>query len=267
MGLVSAKKIRQRRLNALDTKKTPSKNMSSKSTQALISRFHTLNKKLAACKDPSEQARIKEEINSLGGLDSYQKASLLGQSKQRGGDSSRWLMQNLLPATAVSDDKRKPHRLLDVGALKNNYKFDKFIQPRCIDLNSQCAEIEAIDFMDFVDDVRFDILCLSLVLNFVPTPLGRGQMLKKCRQHLSVGGYLYIVLPLSCTSNSRYMTREHMLALLKCLGFSLVKFHESDKLLYMLLQMEDTVTEDLQFTVKKEIKAGGGRNNFAITLD
>lgn len=31
-------------------------------------------------------------MDDLGGLDMYQKASTLGQSKQRGGDSSKWLI-------------------------------------------------------------------------------------------------------------------------------------------------------------------------------
>lgn len=99
---------------------------SSLATAQLIRRYHTLNKELSKClarieanKNATEQqhrhhnnwkhggshkgqeqaaadlvriAEIRQEMDDLGGLDMYQKASTLGQSKQRGGDSSKWLI-------------------------------------------------------------------------------------------------------------------------------------------------------------------------------
>lgn len=80
---------------------------SHKATQSTISSFHTLLKRQAQVKralsrDGSSaqaamlQAQLSEidnAINDLGGLDSYQKASTLGQSNQRGGDSSVVLVE------------------------------------------------------------------------------------------------------------------------------------------------------------------------------
>lgn len=94
-------------------------------TAQLIRRYHTLNKELSQClaridastnssqsghgsgyqrsqgprytaqqkaNDLARIAAIRQEMDDLGGLDMYQKASTLGQSKQRGGDSSKWLI-------------------------------------------------------------------------------------------------------------------------------------------------------------------------------
>jgi hypothetical protein len=80
---------------------------SSKATQNTISTFHTLLKrqaqlKRALSKDGSstqaailqaQLAEVDSAITDLGGLDSYQKASTLGQSTQRGGDSSVVLIE------------------------------------------------------------------------------------------------------------------------------------------------------------------------------
>lgn len=80
---------------------------SHKATQSTISSFHTLLKRQAQLKralsrdGSSAQAavlhaqlsEIASAINDLGGLDSYQKASSLGQSNQRGGDSSVVLVE------------------------------------------------------------------------------------------------------------------------------------------------------------------------------
>jgi 25S rRNA (adenine2142-N1)-methyltransferase len=88
-----------------DTKKAAGK--SHKATQSTISSFHTLLKRQAQVKralsrDGSSaqaamlQAQLSEidkAISDLGGLDSYQKASTLGQSNQRGGDSSVVLVE------------------------------------------------------------------------------------------------------------------------------------------------------------------------------
>lgn len=58
-----------------------------KDTQKLISKFHTLNKKLSQSKkvgDAEAVDKINKEINELGGLDTYQRASLKGGSMDKG---------------------------------------------------------------------------------------------------------------------------------------------------------------------------------------
>jgi 25S rRNA (adenine2142-N1)-methyltransferase len=77
-----------------------------KATQATISTFHTLIKQQSRLKRQlsathvdeqraaliSELEAIDEKIDSLGGLASYQDASKLGQSAERGGDSAKVLI-------------------------------------------------------------------------------------------------------------------------------------------------------------------------------
>ncbi|KAJ2454987.1 25S rRNA (adenine2142-N1)-methyltransferase [Coemansia sp. RSA 2336] len=215
---------------------------SSADTRRRINRFHTLIKqytKLAALKsqtsDPEQVEQlaaqctsISHEMAQMGGLDWYQKASLLGQSKQRGGDTSRWLVPQL-KALGLADRPSKL-RLLDVGALSRNYQ-EKWIDSLPIDLNAQSAGIMQQDFLDIpqanfsgklkVFEEPFDVVCLSLVVNFVGDPVKRGEMLRKAAQMLAPQGYLFLVLPLACLNNSRYMDDERLLQITQHLGFTL----------------------------------------------
>lgn len=80
--------------------------LSHRATQATISRFHTLLKRKSVIESKLAQAghgssdtlvtelgNINSEIEALGGLEAYQHASTLGQSSQRGGDSSKVLIK------------------------------------------------------------------------------------------------------------------------------------------------------------------------------
>ncbi|KAJ2554684.1 25S rRNA (adenine2142-N1)-methyltransferase [Coemansia sp. RSA 1933] len=228
---------------------------SSTETRRRINRFHTLIKEQAklVAKRANEssvdaQADIQMEIDKLlqemarmGGLDWYQKASLLGQCKQRGGDTSRWLVPKLNELGFGKEKTREPLKLLDVGALssRNYVKERSWIDVLPIDLNSQERGIHKQDFLDIDPDRAvvlgddehdagisdlfakpFDVVCLSLVVNFVGDPVKRGDMLKQARRLLTPDGILFLVLPLSCIANSRYFDDERLVAITKYLGFT-----------------------------------------------
>lgn len=148
---------------------------SSAETARLIRRFHVLNKELAKCgSDSARRKEILAEMEAMGGLDWYQKASQLGQSKTRGGDSSKWLVRVL-----QEHGYRKPNqtlRLLDVGAVSpDNYKrHASWISAKPIDLNPQDPRIEKQDFLEMAPSAEFDVVSLSLVVNFVGDPKDRG---------------------------------------------------------------------------------------------
>lgn len=91
--------------------------ISSKATQSTIATYHTLLKRRSTLKRQleakaseaqsklqSELSKVEEEIEGLGGIEGYQHASTLGQSQQRGGDSSKVLIQWL---RALRDDEQK----------------------------------------------------------------------------------------------------------------------------------------------------------------
>lgn len=151
---------------------------SSKETAKLIRRYHVLNKELAKCRssnDREKEQQILAEMEAMGGLDWYQRASQLGQSKSRGGDSSKWLLQKLEKHGYKGGEEKL--RLLEIGAVApDNYdKVKSWITVLPIDLNPQDPRIKKQDFLEMKPTEKFDVLSLSLVVNFVGDPKDRGE--------------------------------------------------------------------------------------------
>src|ERR1700736_4055784 len=73
----------------------PPSTLSRKATRTLIRTHHNLEKQRAqalAAGDTGAALEIAKQIEQQGGIKTYQQASLLGQAKERGGDSSKVLM-------------------------------------------------------------------------------------------------------------------------------------------------------------------------------
>ncbi|PIS55327.1 hypothetical protein CJI97_002025 [Candidozyma auris] len=216
--------------------------------------------------------RIDKETELRGGLHIYQMASTMGQASERGGDSSKKLVE------WYKELGRKATRSLEIGCLcpTNNIStsglFGDVIR---IDLNSQSPKILQQDFMERPlpesDDDKFNVISCSLVLNFVPTAEQRGQMLRRFTEFLlppTSGNHssVFMVLPLPCVANSRYMSRQLFLQIMGQLGFSVVKSHEANKVAYWLFDWSGKVNERISKMKKKEILTGASRNNFYISL-
>jgi len=73
---------------------------------------------------------------------------------------------------------------------------------------------------------------------------------------------LFVVLPLPCVENSRYLTMEHFLAIMASLGYELKESKQSKRMAYWLFQWTGSMNETTWR--KKIIRDGGKRNNFAI---
>jgi len=268
----------------------PAPSLSSRATRTLIRTHHTLHKqKAAALKagDNATVARLEAEIEKQGGIEKYQSASLLGQGKDRGGDSSRVLMDWLKPMESAlksrsGDSKLK---LLEVGALSVSNACSKsgLFQIQRIDLNSQAEGIMQQDFMERplpkLSDDKFEIISLSLVLNYVPDPVARGAMLKRTLQFLcapvgegeeelsKIFPALFLVLPAPCVANSRYMDESRLEAIMNSLGYVKEHYKISNKLVYYLWRRAKVVGKEGKKEFKKtELRAGGTRNNFAIIM-
>ncbi|KAK3717756.1 25S rRNA (adenine2142-N1)-methyltransferase [Vermiconidia calcicola] len=265
----------------------PQASLSKRATQYLIRSHHELNKQLAKAKARGyehEITSLQKHISNLGGLKSYQLASIQGQSNERGGDSSTVLLEwleDLKPVLAAGQKLR----MLEVGALstKNACTRSGMFDIQRIDLNSQSEGIVQQDFMkrplpQYYTD-RFDIISLSLVLNFVPSEPGRGDMLKRTCQFLnqraprtmseSLQGKfpaLFLVLPAACISNSRYMNEERLTLMMASLGYVCLKRKQTAKLIYYLWQLRDRLSPDEQKFPKREVNPGGQRNNFCVVL-
>lgn len=218
---------------------------SAKATRSLINTHHQLHKRRALALSAGDLDSVKlidDEIERLGGLSAYQAASLTGQDKDRGGDSSvklvEWLRKHGIIRSPTASCDKKAVRILEVGALSSDNAISLAIgngiaSVKRIDLHSQdVRNIEEIDFMDLPippgEHEKFDVLSLSLVLNYVPEAGRRGNMLLRTREFLrkalnktlitqadakssspalsTILPCLFVVLPLACMENSRYMT-------------------------------------------------------------
>ncbi|KAF2868367.1 putative methyltransferase-domain-containing protein [Massariosphaeria phaeospora] len=270
--------------------------MSSQQSRTIIRTHHRLQKEHAAAirkGDVETAERVSESIEKNGGLKVYQAASKQGQSKDRGGDSSRvlveWLQQAKLLGPKASHSEEgsgghvAPYRLLEVGALSTTNEISQYpqtIHVTRIDLNSQGPGIQKQDFMErplpTTSADQFDIVSLSLVLNYVPDPVGRGEMLKRIAQFLRkleaphsgtkpVLPALFFVLPLPCVENSRYLDEELLLRIMTNLGFDLTNNKATAKLCYYLFT--STGEGNGAKTGKKSVRHGSGMNNFCIVVE
>ena len=273
---------------------------SSKKTRNAISLYHQLQKARAQalCNGEHEKAtQLQNEIDSHGGLASYQVASLTGQSKERGGDTSKvlvdWIREGLRKGNTGVDSPLfelggRPFRMLEIGALSLNNACaqSKLFEMTRIDLRSMHPSIKEQDFMARPlpgsidnDDERFDILSLSLVLNCVPDPRGRGEMLRRTCKFLRQKSHLdqskeeastlfpslFLVLPAPCVKNSRYVTEDSLRLIMESLGYSLLQYKMTAKLVYYLWKYDASRSTPKAFG-KTEINSGRIRNNFSIVL-
>jgi 25S rRNA (adenine2142-N1)-methyltransferase len=270
--------LSQGRPPRFDVPKVP---LSSKATRTLIRSHHVLQKALTKAVNAGDQAKadeLRDQIEDQGGLKAYQEASKLGQSTARGGDSSKVLMQWLVEEGFKGPVQRK-YSMLEVGALSstNACSLSGLFDVTRIDLNSQEPMIEQQDFMErplsTSNDGCFDAISLSLVLNYVPDAIGRGAMLKRTRNFLKEAGEepsifptLFLVLPSPCITNSRYMTEEHLDAIMESIGYAKLKQKISAKLVYSLWRYGGEAQAEARAFPKTETNPGKGRNNFSIII-
>jgi 25S rRNA (adenine2142-N1)-methyltransferase len=278
----------------------PDQLLSSKTTRTIIRKHHVLLKaqtRALQSGDTKTAASIEEQLSKDGGLERYQQASQTGQLKSRGGDTSKllksWLEESgvLSLGTTSANDQSKRLRILEVGCLApdNAISKCKSCEVVRIDLNSTHPLIEEQDFMDRAlpgsEAERFGIVSLSLVLNFVPDAAQRGEMLERTTKFLlsapsssarnqdtanakttkRILPALFLTLPLPCVANSRYMTVEHLTAIMASLGYTKTFVKLSAKIFYSLWRYDEERVRSVEFK-KKEIAPGRGRNNFCVLL-
>ena len=244
-----------------------------------ISRYHALEKQIARASDSDKDALLAEQ-QALGGLEVYQNQSTTGGAVLRGGESSKWCAKILMELWPFS---RRIH-LLDVGAIagtayaKWKHKFDV----TSIDIQPRAPHVLPADFFDFPmparEEERFDVIGLSLVINFVGDLAKRGDMLLHAHRYLRRGGYVYVVLPLPCLTNSRYMTHDHFARLVRATGYDVVRNEDSHRLTRWLLQESEpraVISHDTDVSrafwdgtvlAKRQLRPGAQRNNFCMLL-
>lgn len=252
-----------------------------RSSRAVIRQFHTLVKRKAQLeKLPASVSGhaiatqdIEEQLARLGGLEVYQQMSVLGQGSDRGGGSEKVLIEWLRSERAKEKKIPAKLRLLEVGTLKpDNYQHcSSWIEPTLIDLHPQHPKILERDFLLFDNRenyAQWDIVSLSLVLNFVADPKDRGHMLLTAHDILAIGGYLFIALPLPCIANSRYLDFDHLQDLMETVGFRELhrRCKPKGKMAYYLYIKEFRAIRSVERFQRKMRLREGNRNNFSILL-
>eukprot|EP01122_Echinamoeba_exundans_P015241 TRINITY_DN7147_c0_g1_i1.p1 TRINITY_DN7147_c0_g1~~TRINITY_DN7147_c0_g1_i1.p1 ORF type:complete len:419 (-),score=82.10 TRINITY_DN7147_c0_g1_i1:947-2134(-) len=256
---------------------------------SLILKFHERQKRLEqleslpANKDVLEQIeKIKEEMEELGGIELYQKASMHGETF-KAYNTSKWVLKCLkehgfrTAKDATGNETQPKMKTLDVGAINNHFKGIKWMDLTPIDINPMDSGVIQCDFFDFDGKLKsFDVIVLSLVINFVGDPRKRGVMLRrcadllKCKSPTSRGGLLFLVIPSACIENSRYLTHELLSKMLEAVGFAILQHKTSKKLAFYMLELVERkrISPDQAAAFKKQvIRQGGDKNNFFIHLD
>ena len=290
-GKASRPKLLSHTRPASIKKATP---LPSRATRSVIRDHHTLTKQLKSAvtrNDTATATSLQAEMEARGGLAKYQEASIQGQSLQRGGDSSRVLIDwlaDLVPPELQADKQERKLRLLEVGALRtDNYcSRSGLLDVTRIDLHSQHPKIQTQDFMArpippsaMLQIDGFDIVSLSLVVNFVSDAVGRGEMLKRVSSFLRIppSDYedvadpslpaLFLVLPAPCVTNSRYLNEERVESIMQSLGYKKIRRKMSAKLVYYLWGYKRSLEDESPKSFRKEqLRGGASRNNFAIVV-
>ncbi|KAL8922575.1 MAG: hypothetical protein Q9208_005078 [Pyrenodesmia sp. 3 TL-2023] len=279
------------------TAKRPS--ISSQATRSLIRKHHILQKQLHSATSNGNivaAESLQAQLVASGGLQKYQEASIQGQSAERGGDTSKVLMEwmrEMLPGSLNGGETKRGKgrlRMLEVGALKvdNACSRSGIFDVTRIDLHSQHPDIKTQDFMEMdspsieaMEDNGFDVVSLSLVVNYLGNAVGRGEMLKRVGGFLRLGRHsgkkdimgsvfpaLFLVLPAPCVTNSRYLDEVRMEDIMTSLGYTKMKRKLSKKLVYYLWRFVGIKAGQLENVAfrKEEVLPGGQRNNFTIIL-
>lgn len=163
-------------------------------------------------------------------------------------------------------------RMLEVGALRVDNAAARsgfFSTVERIDLHAQAEGIVTQDFMErplpAPGEEGFDVVSLSLVLNYVGNAAARGEMLGRVEGFLrkrkkrrrededdergenaerEMNGEdgcfpgLFLVLPAPCVTNSRYLDEERLEAMMRWLGYTRARRKMSLKLVYYLWKWE-----------------------------
>ena len=198
----------------------------------------------------------------------------------------QWFSESVPQLKAgIAAGKMERLRMLEVGVLRTDNACSKsgVFDVTRIDLHSREPGIEQQNFMERpvpmskeLEKEGFDIVSLSLVVNYVGDAVGRGEMLSRVEQFLrkqkheaGFGEFfpgLFLVLPAPCVNNSRYLDEEKLEEIMQTLGYVKVMRKMSTKLVYYYWGYEGRNERARRRFRKEEVRQGGSRNNFAIVL-
>lgn len=149
-----------------------------------------------------------------------------------------------------------PLPVLEVGAVNRQLLSCHWLKVLAIDLQSRDDKIQQIDFFAIEPKRSFAVVVLSMVLNCVSDARQRGDMLRRCFDHLQPGGHLFLMLPLRCLHASPHMTDDHFVRALKFVGFDIRERKETPKIAFFCCQ----VPLSASVSASVSVSAGAGQN-------
>lgn len=156
------------------------------------------------------------KLKSLGGIRKYQEASIFDYNYRKKRPDG-WIAAQLQQPHC--SHLPRPIKLFDVGSLCNFFSRYPWLSVTAIDIESRSPLVTKMDFFDYpLTPAAFDVVVLGLVVNFIPSPEKRGEMLQRSVYLLKNGGILFITLPRACIDQSKYCTHDRFVSLLRDLG-------------------------------------------------
>lgn len=138
----------------------------------------------------------------------------------------------------ISQAYQTPNTPQQVGAINTTLLDCPWLDVTAIDLLARHERIQQQDFFTLSKSLRFAAISNSMVLNSVPTPRQRGEMLRQCHHYLRQDrGHLFLMLPRSCLTHSRRLTLDGFRRrVIPHYGFRLVREHATPKVAFFVLQ-------------------------------
>ncbi len=198
--------------------------------------------KLTASEKKRKVTELEERLENIGGIDAYQEASIISTQHFK---TSRWVLNQISTHLTANDSKRRDKlKVLEIGAINIQLQQVSHLDVRSIDINSQDARIEEIDFFHIPPENNYDVVVCSMVVNCVHDAKKRGEMLLRLRHHLrNSDSILLLVLPLRCV-HSKHVGALRLKALLDAIGFRLLERKESPRLIFYTLRRGEGACAD-----------------------
>lgn len=201
----------------------------------VTSAYHKLTAQIKQAQSAEERAAATAELEQMGGVIAYQQASALNTALN---STSRWVVQ-ALRQRGLLPQREGRLRVLEVGAINTQLLDEPQLKTRAIDLHSINSRIEQCDFLSLphggeVDPTSgasrpYDAVVCSMVLNCVPEPRRRFDMLVGLRAQLDARGVCFVTVPRTCLKHSFTVTHESFCDSLRAVGLVPVAYGKASE--------------------------------------
>lgn len=193
-----------------------------------------------AAKAAQRREELEQQLKEMGGRRAYQDASILSTAMNR--STSKYVFSMLTKYGMRPRKGQDPLRVFEVGAINLQISSCPWLSVRAIDINSRSHLIEQADFFDIEPAQDFQVTVCSMVINCVPSPEARGDMLVRMWHHLKHLGIFFLMLPLQCLTRSAFLTEEMFSQALKLSGFEILQTKNSPRVAFFCLRKADKIS-------------------------